>query len=655
MIVSFQFWLYDERFTCLKWNMQRSAVFSPFQWHCTYCCPSKCYVERNRPDFKGEFVASYVDGKNILHFRSSGRNCLFLGSIVISAIWLLFATAALIIIYWVHYNLINTPIDKYSQWVTSGLTALQIFIFNLAYRAIAAYLTELENHQFEESFYNSLVIKIFSFQFVTTSMSFYYLAFFANLYSEYLFRNASSWGSSGYPDSVFSNCGYYDCMQSLTINLLVITGLPLLTSLLWDFDFFHDVFVALPKGCFSFLSTPVYSRPQPQRDRPSSSSQDFIEHQHHYDEESASQNQNSGSRNNMTALQRQRSDNSVSGHNSQMLNPLSPMRGGGVRRQKSSEMTRQQSQLRQKQPLSNDLLEDSKVSDIGDSGSGGMNDVGITAEALATLNERRPIDIMHREHSGSATATDMHPNQQPHSSPDVQYHHVYGERSDVLQGTELFPSLVEAGDRDATAAVNGRETALLGGEGEEGSLDDTAALQRHISMAQLQQTRSFTRCGGLLTCQSKLFSLLAVAFCFGSAFPGVFVVLMIYCWCEMKGRSLLLLTKYRRPVIFTPNCAGMEAIWKDMFEVIIFIVIFTNGALVIYTMDTFQSWSMEHRLELFIAYVLVLSIFRWVLYACLQRKADAEVSVHQARAELINRKLILREPDKENDIHLQML
>lgn len=77
----------------------------------------------------------------------------------------------------------------------------------------------MENHRTDTDYEDSMIAKLFIFQFVNSYSSFFYLAFIA----KYLPNPADD-------DVNVGECGYEDCMVSLAINLGIIFGIRLTLS-----------------------------------------------------------------------------------------------------------------------------------------------------------------------------------------------------------------------------------------------------------------------------------------------------------------------------------------------------------------------------------------------------------------------------------------
>lgn len=92
---------------------------------------------------------------------------------------------------------------------------------------IAVALTNAENHRTDTQYEDSMIVKLFVFQFVNSYSSFFFLAFIA--------QNLES--SKDVPSNFQGQCGAPNCMEPLSINLAIIFGTRLtLTN-------FLDIFI----------------------------------------------------------------------------------------------------------------------------------------------------------------------------------------------------------------------------------------------------------------------------------------------------------------------------------------------------------------------------------------------------------------------------
>lgn len=98
------------------------------------------------------------------------------------------------------------------------MSAIQIAVFNIIYGYAASYLTDLENQRTDSMYEDSMIAKLFMFQFVNSYSSFFYIAFVA----AYLEKP-----SNVHDPTWVGQCGSPDCMQTLAINLLICLGVRL--------------------------------------------------------------------------------------------------------------------------------------------------------------------------------------------------------------------------------------------------------------------------------------------------------------------------------------------------------------------------------------------------------------------------------------------
>ena len=103
-----------------------------------------------------------------------------------------------------------------AQTVASVLNAIQISILNYVYSLIADALTDRENHRTDTDFEDSMITKLFVFQFVNSYCSFFFLAFVAN--------------NSNADDDALGECSGSACMIPLAINLAIIFGTRILSG-----------------------------------------------------------------------------------------------------------------------------------------------------------------------------------------------------------------------------------------------------------------------------------------------------------------------------------------------------------------------------------------------------------------------------------------
>lgn len=172
--------------------------------------------EPDRPEYKGKQILSYIDGKPTLYFPPHKKNFLLFQSTVVINFLVAIVIGVVSAIYILRFRL-YTSIGGNASIVASALNSIQIVIFNMIYNTVATKLTNYENHRTATSYDDSLISKLFIFQFVNSYASFYFLAFIA----PYLSRPPQL-DDDGPEGDYVGECGASDCMVPLSINLGII-------------------------------------------------------------------------------------------------------------------------------------------------------------------------------------------------------------------------------------------------------------------------------------------------------------------------------------------------------------------------------------------------------------------------------------------------
>lgn len=201
-VLMLEYWKRDEKYTALRWGM---IGFED--------------TEVDRPEFFGTEQPSYINGEMTKHFPPKQRRNLMVKSFSCIVSLALIVLGAVIAIYIIRAALYETSVATYSSVLASVMNSVQITVFNMIYSKLADYLTEMENHRTDTAFEDSMIAKLFMFQFVNSYSSFFYLAFVASYR-----KNPND------DDNNVGECGYSDCMIALAINLAIIFGMRLTLS-----------------------------------------------------------------------------------------------------------------------------------------------------------------------------------------------------------------------------------------------------------------------------------------------------------------------------------------------------------------------------------------------------------------------------------------
>lgn len=156
----------------------------------------------------------------------------------------------------------------------------------------------------------------------------------------------------------------------------------------------------------------------------------------------------------------------------------------------------------------------------------------------------------------------------------------------------------------------------------------------------------------LLRGYSHIFTVLAIALCFGAALPAVYLGLAVYLFVEIRGQGWALLHLYPRCL---PASAEGIGLWAPLLDVLLVLATLTNASLVILTMRQFRDhWSLAHCLLLWIGMVAALLTLHALLHFIFSQLPE-ETVIQQQRMQFIAKKLIERLPDKEDTLPLDML
>lgn len=129
--------------------------------------------EQTRPEFRGEFIASSVDGSLELYYPWHKKilGLLMSGSVIFTLIACVIASVTGIFLWRADTS------DQTTLYLISVVNAIQIQILNFVYSLVSNKLNENENHRTDTEFENALIAKSFLFKFVNSYNSLFYIAF----------------------------------------------------------------------------------------------------------------------------------------------------------------------------------------------------------------------------------------------------------------------------------------------------------------------------------------------------------------------------------------------------------------------------------------------------------------------------------------------
>ena len=178
-----EFWKRKQAMKVMEWGMNDYAL-----------------DEKDLPAFQGDEMDSVIDGKPTTYFPENEkllRTLISLGGCVVA---LVLVILSLFIFYVIRLI--------FGGFMTYLITAIVIQVMNDIFMATSVFFTEQENHRLESQYEESLIVKLFFFQFINSYAMLFYIAFFRTMIGD--------------------DCtGGQGCMGELSLALFVIFGFRL--------------------------------------------------------------------------------------------------------------------------------------------------------------------------------------------------------------------------------------------------------------------------------------------------------------------------------------------------------------------------------------------------------------------------------------------
>ncbi|CAD5119327.1 DgyrCDS7950 [Dimorphilus gyrociliatus] len=136
-----------------------------------------------RPLYKGNLIQNPVTNRTERHYPAWKRNlfryfvtvpviCISLG-VVFGVMLLIFMVQD-----WINLKISKGFLPSFTKFLPKVALALSIGILDNAYKKIAVWLNNKENHRLDDEHENHLIIKLILFQFVNSFLSLFYIAFY---------------------------------------------------------------------------------------------------------------------------------------------------------------------------------------------------------------------------------------------------------------------------------------------------------------------------------------------------------------------------------------------------------------------------------------------------------------------------------------------
>jgi len=163
-VVFLEHWKRTEKNTAMKWG---TIGFES--------------TEQVRPQFEGETIRSPVNGRPVLYYPDELRKRKrYYSSAVINA-WLTLVVAVVAAIFALRIAIRSTGANiggvQLASLIASILLALQVQVFNQYFSDVALDLNNRENHRTDTEYEDALIAKTFSFQFINSYISLFYIGF----------------------------------------------------------------------------------------------------------------------------------------------------------------------------------------------------------------------------------------------------------------------------------------------------------------------------------------------------------------------------------------------------------------------------------------------------------------------------------------------
>jgi anoctamin-10/anoctamin-7 len=165
--------------------------------------------EKDCSEFKGQSIKSFIQNGKMRYYPTSTR-CINMSQSTVVVVALIAAVVGAVAGIYLMRKSLEHAVGSAAQSITSVVNVVQIQVMNFTYNFIVTELTNRENHRTETDYEDSMITKLFVFQFVNSYASFFYLAFFAQYFG--------------------AECGDDGCMTVLALNLAIVYGSRLVTG-----------------------------------------------------------------------------------------------------------------------------------------------------------------------------------------------------------------------------------------------------------------------------------------------------------------------------------------------------------------------------------------------------------------------------------------
>jgi Calcium-activated chloride channel len=140
-----------------------------------------------RPGFKGEFVRDIgTNDYNMLYYPKSARYMKILLSTVVSFFIIICSVACTLglLLLKVYFDNIKLKPEFFISVIPSLINSIQVVIFKLIYDFVGKKFNFFENHKSNSSFEDSLIVKVFTFNFFNSLNSLFIIGFIKKIFPD---------------------------------------------------------------------------------------------------------------------------------------------------------------------------------------------------------------------------------------------------------------------------------------------------------------------------------------------------------------------------------------------------------------------------------------------------------------------------------------
>ncbi len=155
-------------------------------------------VELEREEYIGVVVPSHITGKPIKQYpKKEKKRAKFISNMLVTV----FITMVIVLLGLVFYlkfrlrsNALSTgessDVEEFALVLADGVNAFQIQLFQYLFNRLARYLCKRENHRTDTEFRDSLILKLFAFNFVNSYLPLFYIAFMKKAIGDQCYRDS---------------------------------------------------------------------------------------------------------------------------------------------------------------------------------------------------------------------------------------------------------------------------------------------------------------------------------------------------------------------------------------------------------------------------------------------------------------------------------